>query len=394
MIIHAPIQIQMGAEIHLSVQVELAGKKKRGQPHELWFRFPMQFQSVISKEIDPFAVALLLLAMKNREPILLQGSLSRKLFQGLKEYQRIYHSWYPEVFHEIEIQPASLRDDLQNAGGVAACAFSGGVDSFYTLLTLMRRDGATITSKATKPTLSHTLFMAGFDMPRHLSQSISELTSSYSVMMKELKIQFVAGSTNIRSFVNAVDWTNAHGQALAATALFFKDSWGQFYIPSSYTATTYPKWGTHPSLDHLLSTESLKFVHHGTESNRVSKLNLISNYPESYSRLRVCWIQDIGLKNCGECEKCVRTMVALDILGKLSCYSTFGRKSLNPGKIRDLKMRTHQARLFAQELIWEAAKRLKLSVCANLGFALLQRELFRHKIEWRKMFGFRVSGKK
>ena len=230
--------------------------------------------------------------------------------------------------------------------------------------------------------------MAGFDMPLHLSQSISELTNSYSVLMNELGVQFVVGSTNIRSFVNTVAWTNAHGQALAASALFFQgsvqgalqNSWGQFYIPSSYTAATYPKWGTHPSLDHLLSSETLKFVHHGTEANRVRKLELIAHCPESYSRLRVCWIQDIGLKNCGECEKCVRTLVALDILGRLSFYSTFARGALSRGKVRALKMRTHQARIFARELIWEAAKRLKFRVCVDLGFALFRRELFHRRI--------------
>lgn len=446
MIIHSPVRLQLGAEIQISVQVEMAGKKKRGQRNnsrhegqaslrfsqrnsqrinELWFRFPAQFESEISREIDPFAVSLVLLAMKNREPILLEGSLSRKLFQGLKEYQRIYHSWYPEIFHEIEIQPTSLRDDPQNEGGQASCAFSGGVDSFFTLLTLISsgqttgmfegRGGDSLTSikregrnpktesarnaasdsasEILSPPLGHALFMAGFDMPLHLTQSISELTDSYSIMMKELGIQFVVGSTNIRSFVNSVDWTNAHGQALAATALFFKDSWKQFYIPSSYTSASYPKWGTHPSLDHLLSTESLTFVHHGTESNRVNKLGLISQFPESYSRLRVCWIQDIGLKNCGECEKCVRTMVALDIQGKLSRYTTFGVAGLDSKNIRrlirsligGLKMRTHQSRIFARELIWEAAKRLKMGVCLDLIFSLLRREVFHRRIVRQKI---------
>jgi hypothetical protein len=384
MVIHSPTQIQIGSETQLSVEVEFFGKKKRGQPHQLWFRFPIQFQSRISTDIDPFAVALLLVAMKNQEPLELRGSLSRKLFEGLKEYQRIYHSWYPQIFHEIEIRPTTLRDDSQNQSTQVACAFSGGVDSFYTLFKLMKQDDLMSKGKSNSTGLNYTLFMAGFDMPLQLTQSISELTRSYSVLMKELGIQFVIGSTNIRSFVNTVDWTNAHGQALGAAALFFKNSWNQFYIPSSYTSASYPKWGTHPSLDHLLSTETLRFVHHGDESNRVSKLNLVSKYQDSYSRLRVCWIQNIGLKNCGECEKCVRTLVALDILNKRFLYTTFASDSLSSVKIRSLKMRTHQARLFARELMWEAAKRLKWRVLLDLGFALLQRELFHRRVGGNK----------
>jgi hypothetical protein len=237
---------------------------------------------------------------------------------------------------------------------------------------------------AAMPQLRYALFMAGFDMPLHLTQSIAELTRSYAVMMKGLGVEFVVGSTNIRKFVNTVAWTNAHGQALAAAALFFKNSWRNFYIPSSYASGSHPKWGTHPSLDPLLSTESLKFIHHGIEANRVNKLSLISTYSETYDRLRVCWIQDLGLKNCGECEKCIRTMIALALQNKLFHYTTFEGDALNAGKIRNLKMRTHQARIFAQELIIEAAKRFKLGICLNLGFALLRRAVFHKKVKWRK----------
>src|SRR5690606_31766343 len=142
--------------------------------------------------------------------------------------------------------------------------------------------------------------------------------------------------------------------------------WAQFYIPSSYTSTSYPRRGTHPSLDPLLSTESLTFVHHGTELNRVNKLALISKDSESYSRLRVCWIQDLGLKNCGQCEKCIRTMLALKIHGKLPHYTTFEPQALDSEKVRGLKMRTHQARLFARELMKEAAKRGQWQICMDL----------------------------
>ena len=39
--------------------------------------------------------------------------------------------------------------------------------------------------------------------------------------------------------------------------------------------------------------------------------------------LRVCW-KNVGNKvNCGRCEKCVRTMLALEACGKLGCFSGF-----------------------------------------------------------------------
>jgi hypothetical protein len=218
--------------------------------------------------------------------------------------------------------------------------------------------------------------MSGFDMPVNLTWSIGELTRSFSTMMNAAGIEFIAGSTNIRAFVNAVDWTNAHGPALAAAALFFKHRLSDFYIPSSYTGSSYPRWGTHPDLDPLLSSESMRFVHHGTQVNRVQKLRLVAQHPMSYERLRVCWIQDIGLRNCGACEKCIRTQIALDIVGALSRYKTFENNALNHAQIRNLHHRTHQSRVFARELMREAIQRGKWRIWSSLGFSLLRRELF------------------
>lgn len=382
MIIEQPRISRTRTEIQISARVTSPFRRK-GAPQDLWFRFPAEFESQISLDADPFVVALILLAMQGNEPIQVQGSLSRQLLRGLGEYQGIYHQWFPDRFHQIEIRAQALRGDPVLAAHGAGCAFSGGVDSTYSFLNLSREmDGSA-------PPLTHALFMAGFDMPLNLTASIGELTQSYAQLMRDCGIQFVSGSTNVRDFVNPTDWTNAHGQALAASALFFKSVWQRFYIPSSYLPELHPKWGSHPDLDPLLSTEAMEMVHHGGRLNRVQKLAELSQSPETYSRLRVCWIQDIGLKNCGACEKCVRTMIGLDLLGVLARYSTF-QTALTRSNVRALKMRTHQARVFARELIQEAKQRGRWDVVLDLNVALLRRAvLYRARVAFKKWAHFR-----
>jgi len=367
MIIHPPRITPIGADLLISSRIELRGSR-RGTPQTLWFRFPAFSQP--SNDADPFVVALLLLAMQNGEDMEVRGSISRKVYEGLDQYQRVFHAWFPDRFKLIEIRPSSLRNDAPSGTTGRGAAFSGGVDSFYTFLALQEK-------------LTHTIFMAGFDMPVNLTWSIGELTRSFSTMMNEAGIEFIAGSTNIRMFVNSVDWTNAHGPALSATALFFKHRLSEFYVPSSYTDGSYPRWGTHPELDPLLSSESMSFVHHGSDVNRVQKLRLVARAPMSYERLRVCWIQDIGLKNCGICEKCVRTQIALEIVGALANYRTFEKGTLDHSQIRRLRHRTHQSRVFARELMSEAIKRGKVHVWGSLGFSLLRREIF-HRVRSSK----------
>jgi hypothetical protein len=372
-IIGIPKIARVGAELQISAEIN--------HRKTLWFRFPAECEPLLSPiGCAPFVVALLLLAMQKGEDIEVRGPLSPKLQKGLEAYQRVYHGWFPDRFRLVRIQceDAPLPDEAPGGRSSGrACAFSGGVDSFYTFLQLQ--------SEAPKDQrLSHVLFMAGFDMPLRLESSIAELRESYRAMMKGLGVEWIAGSTNVREFVNAVDWTNSHGQALAASALFFEHVWEKFYIPSSYTADRYPEWGTHPELDRHLSTESMEFVHHGAQANRVRKLALIERCELSHSRLRVCWIQDLGLRNCGECEKCVRTQVALEILGTLPRFTTF-KTALRRSQIRMQAMRTRQARVFARELIEEAIARRRWSLAFDLAYALMRRRIFYTSFQIRRL---------
>jgi hypothetical protein len=378
-IIHTPTLILQNGKARVSATVELK-QRARETASELWFSFPASSLKDLSADCDPFVVALLLLAMQRQEAIEVRGILSEKLLSGLMAYQDVFHSWYPDRFFKIEIKPEGARSDLEK-GNTEACAFSGGVDSFYTLSTLLEE----------RPLrLKQALFMAGFDMPLGLTRSFDELAVSYTELARERSFDLVIGSTNVRSFLNTVDWTNAHGQALAASALFFKKKWSRFYIPSSYTGNTYPKWGTHPQLDGLLSVESLQFVHHGACANRVKKLERLIDRPETYDRLRVCWIQDIGLRNCGECEKCVRTMTALEILGALDRYQTFSTPERTRHNLRNLQHRTHQSRAFARELLGEALEKNRYGIAMDLAYSLLKREV-RHR--WRRTTApRRISG--
>lgn len=358
-------------ETSSSIEVRARVEERRGE-RDLWFRFQKPLGLDPSSDLDSFAVALVLVAMQQGEDLELEGTISKKLSLGLESYQAVFSSWFPERFKKIQIRPQGLREDPPPHSRLKASAFSGGVDSFYSYFKL-------------KPLLSHTLFMSGFDMPLGLVDSIRALTDSYSRFMDQEQTPLITGSTNVRTFVNTADWTNSHGQALAASALFFKESFGTFFIPASYTGGTYPKWGTHPDLDAHLSTESMEFQHHGKDANRVQKLKEISQHKESYQRLRVCWIQDIGLKNCGECEKCVRTMASLEILGVLDRYKTFPSQGFLLKKLRSLPYRTHQSRVFAKELVKEALLRQKFGVASSIAYSLFRREWNRLRVEsrWR-----------
>lgn len=66
------------------------------------------------------------------------------------------------------------------------------------------------------------------------------------------------------------------------------------------------------------STENLKIYSEGGTLTRLEKTRKVVDYFPSYKYLNVC-VSTSG--NCGRCEKCIRTLLALDVLGKLDEYS-------------------------------------------------------------------------
>src|SRR5262249_47545700 len=59
------------------------------------------------------------------------------------------------------------------------------------------------------------------------------------------------------------------------------------------------------------------------EARRVDKIAGIVSHPLAIRHMRVCLKNQGRPDNCGHCQKCARTMMALDILGRLSEVPTF-----------------------------------------------------------------------
>jgi hypothetical protein len=70
--------------------------------------------------------------------------------------------------------------------------------------------------------------------------------------------------------------------------------------------------GTHPLTDPLWSNECVEVIHDGAEAGRLEKIRIICGCESAMANLRVCF-HDANV-NCGTCDKCVRTMIALKLL--------------------------------------------------------------------------------
>jgi hypothetical protein len=233
------------------------------------------------------------------------------LVQNVRTIQDIWACW-DSSFAKVDISTHSA-ESWEPARGVG-CFFSGGVDSFYTALKHQDQ-------------ISALVFVHGFDVPLANQDLRASVSRALRAAAAELGKPLIEVQTNIRTFSERyVPWSEQyHGSALASVALLLAPMFGKFYIPASFPYSYLEPWGSHPLLDPLWRNEGMEVVHDGCEATRVEKVRSISASDTALRWLRVCWQNGGDAYNCGRCEKCLRTMVNLEVAGVLERCATFDR---------------------------------------------------------------------
>ena len=113
---------------------------------------------------------------------------------------------------------------------------------------------------------------------------------------------------------------------------------GKYIFASSYSATQFEFSSVDPSHCEsayvpLFSTDSMEIVLSNPILRRVDKTIYISKNPLTKKYLDVCvsvqlansggqdqWLEGKEKLNCGWCDKCLRTLLTLEIIGKLDGY--------------------------------------------------------------------------
>ena len=87
----------------------------------------------------------------------------------------------------------------------------------------------------------------------------------------------------------------------------------------------------------LVQTERTELIIDGCQYRRVDKIKNIADWDIAQKYLNVCnaFPKFDGFANCGECEKCARTLLPLEILGKVDKFA----KLFNMGKYNSFKYR-------------------------------------------------------
>jgi len=276
----------------------------------LWFRFPAQYAPWLRSGAEPALAALLPIAMLLHRPLQAQGRASWRFLSGCGQIMTLYSSW------DSRLRPVQIRvaDGTSEGGAREAIGafFTGGVDSFYTLLQNLERERG-------ENRIRHVIFIRGYaDCPLDELRLCENLSARLRQAAAGYGAELVVAETNLKAFTPppGTSWDWYAGSQLAAPGLCLERGFRRLHIPAGDTYATQAPWGSHPLVDPSWSTDGLEFRHDGCEAVRSQKLEwLVTHFPGVLAHLRVCGYDVSGVHNCGRCEKCLRTMIGLAALG-------------------------------------------------------------------------------
>lgn len=253
------------------------------------------------------------------DKIIVKDKICKKFYDNLLKLKKYYESLNIGTINfnlDCEItEKKSLSEKRRKIS-----TFTGGVDSFYTLLTNLDK-------------IDTLLYCINYDVRESQQNLLKAQLNTVKEVAQKLGKKVIVCNTNQR---NILEWGNI-GYLNGIKKKYNNDLWGYFlhgpcifsnaynllleydtiFIPSTHPKSSNYLWGSSFHIDHLYSSSLIKIIHNG-DCTRVAKIkniikldkNLIFNY------LKVCYCNSNQKYNCSVCEKCKRTYIPIGIINK------------------------------------------------------------------------------
>ena len=289
-----------------------------GNEKECWFDYPSEYGDYICDErIDAFVTSLIPFAMRKGFDIESAVPISERLCYQLKNYYIPILSKYQKTFHKIELLCPYTSDNL-NTGNAVGTGLSCGIDSFYTVLKHINNNEKDFN-------LTHLVTMNvgsfGFQGGDFSYNWFRKEIIKAEKVASELELPLIVINSNLMEIYKENPAYSGTFR-MAGAILGIQKLFSRYYISAGFDIKDFDitsEENDDYDLFNLLvgSNESTTFYSTGMEATRFERTRFITQYPVTYDNLTVCIF---GNDNCGKCEKCVRTLSTLYVLGKLQDY--------------------------------------------------------------------------
>lgn len=297
--------------------------------YEVYFETEGEFSENLSCNPNAFMLACAVPAMHYGEKrVFIDAEICPELREGLTVALGWLRNWFDKSIQLPIIEAKTISAyNPRDKPGRAGFFFSGGIDSFATLAS----------NRANFPA-DHPRSIKDGLLVYGLEQDIPEIfelvKESLSVAASVVGITLVPVYTNLYLPYREEDsknhwefwWGRFMGAALASVAHTFASRYFEVSISPDYDIPHQVPHGSHPLIDPNYSSCELRIRHNGVAYSRFEKTRLIAEWGLPLDHLRVCnqyRRYEPGKFNCGVCEKCVRTMLALLTVNALPRSAAF-----------------------------------------------------------------------
>ncbi len=352
---------------------------------EIWFAADQEYGNYISlSNGDSFILLLFVYAVFNDLDFESHVPVSKRLNYGLLEillplFQKMKFNTNAQrfKFHGIDTT-------VFEGATASGTAMSFGVDSFYTYL--KQQD-------SNMPIDFLTLFNAGGygqyggNKARQLFEHMTQKVIRFG-QQNNLKVLSV--DTNWNEILK-MPFVKTHTFRNFACVLVFQKLFKNYYYASGLTLNSFDLNPHDPAYYDIVNVKaiagnSLEFFISGLNEGRLEKTTYIADQQLTYNNLNVCYFTPDSLKslindelfiNCSKCYKCVRTMITLDVIGKLELYKNIfdlniynKNKEIYLAEILYQKIRTNS--IFSIEIL-NQMKLNKYSYSSKVYFCLVKK---------------------
>lgn len=300
----------------------------------IWIDVPEPLDAEAPDRLDAWLLWLLPHAFATQQELVLDGPVDRALLQNASRLMDIWSGWRPDK------RPISVRAELADASATGQTQptrtglfFTAGADSFFTLL---HHDAAVSAEpmSARRP-VDDLIYVWGFDIPLKHRQALEEKHATLVRIAEHTQRTLVPLMTNLRETGIRQPWGPVmHGPALGGVGLLLGNRWTTVLL-STWDQGDPGPWGSTAITDPLFSTSVTQTEPYGVGYSRFDKIAYIARHEIALDTLHVCW-QDQSHANCGQCEKCLRTLIALDLLGVRGRAASFPTSPLDLGRLAEV----------------------------------------------------------
>lgn len=270
---------------------------------------------------DAFLVALLPFAMKLGEDIHFRAPVSEKLLFNVNAFAQKVISLSLPGHNPVKVTAEETYSGAGRGAGVGT-GFSCGVDSLNVVEERY--------FKETPP--SYRLNALVFnDVGSHGGGEMrGRLFDGRLNRAKEAASALGMPLAVVRSNLpelSPADYVAVNPLRNISAALLLQPWLGKYYLASGYRylddiVLKSPDIAkADPILAPLLSTERQEIIAEGGQFDRIEKVWNIADSPFARNWLNVCTVDTPTARNCSACEKCVKTLFPLELVGKLDGFS-------------------------------------------------------------------------